>query len=374
MDCRSGRRARSPRPETELLAEATLAWLKELPPPERRLLDFGTGTGCLAIALTVQCDDSVACALDISPVRPWNSPAGTRHDTASSTGSGSAAGDGFAACRQPERFSVIVSNPPYIAHRRARRTCSPKCGTTTRAAPWTAGMTVWISTGVSRRRRARGSVGTDGLFLEFGDGQIEPVRALFESHSWIVEAVTDDYSGRPRVLSVEGRRGLSPGWARRTVHAIRWQRHMDALLIRGGVPLRGEVTVSGAKNAVLPIMAATLLTSEPCIIRRVPDLSDVRFMGKILESLGAQVKFEGSTVTVQAGRLRGVVDYDLIRKMRGSICILGPLLGRLRRARVSLPGGCVIGTRPIDLHLKGLRGWARACRLKPAMCGPRSAG
>jgi UDP-N-acetylglucosamine 1-carboxyvinyltransferase len=129
---------------------------------------------------------------------------------------------------------------------------------------------------------------------------------------------------------------------------------MDALLIRGGAPLRGEVTVSGAKNAVLPIMAATLLTSEPCIIRRVPDLSDVQFMGKILESLGAQVKFEGSTVTIQAGRLRGVGDYDLIRKMRGSICILGPLLGRLRRARVSLPGGCVIGNRPLDLHLKGL--------------------
>ena len=129
---------------------------------------------------------------------------------------------------------------------------------------------------------------------------------------------------------------------------------MDALLIRGGVPLRGEVTVSGAKNAVLPIMAATLLTSEPCVIRRVPDLSDVRFMGRILQSLGAQVEFEGSTVTIQAGRLRGLGDYDMIRKMRGAICILGPLLGRLRRARVSLPGGCVIGTRPLDLHLKGL--------------------
>jgi len=129
---------------------------------------------------------------------------------------------------------------------------------------------------------------------------------------------------------------------------------MDALLIRGGTPLRGEVTISGAKNAVLPIMAAALLTSEPCVIRRVPDLIDVRFMGEILTSLGARVQFDDGTLTIHAERLRGVGDYDLIRKMRGSICILGPMLARLHKARVSLPGGCVIGTRPIDLHLKGL--------------------
>jgi UDP-N-acetylglucosamine 1-carboxyvinyltransferase len=130
---------------------------------------------------------------------------------------------------------------------------------------------------------------------------------------------------------------------------------MDSLLIRGGVPLHGEVTVSGAKNAVLPIMAATLLTAEPCVIRRVPDLSDVQFMAKILMSLGAKVEIDGDTMTVQARRLKAVGNYDLIRKMRGSICILGPLLGRQHDARVSLPGGCIIGTRPIDLHLKGMR-------------------
>lgn len=129
---------------------------------------------------------------------------------------------------------------------------------------------------------------------------------------------------------------------------------MESLSIKGGVPLRGEVTISGAKNAALPIMAATLLTAEPCVIRRVPNLSDVTFMGQILTSLGAKVKFDGATLTVQAAKIRGVGDYDLIRKMRGSICILGPLLGRLHHASVSLPGGCVIGPRPIDLHLKGL--------------------
>jgi UDP-N-acetylglucosamine 1-carboxyvinyltransferase len=130
---------------------------------------------------------------------------------------------------------------------------------------------------------------------------------------------------------------------------------MESLLIKGGVPLHGEVHISGAKNAVLPIMAATLLTREKCVIHNVPELSDVGFMGKILASLGADVKFDGGTLTVQAARLKGHGDYDLIRKMRGSICILGPLLGRLGKAEVSLPGGCVIGTRPIDLHLKGMR-------------------
>jgi len=128
---------------------------------------------------------------------------------------------------------------------------------------------------------------------------------------------------------------------------------MDSLMIKGGVPLEGEVQISGAKNAVLPILAATLLTAEPCVIRRVPDLSDVKFMAEILRWLGAEVKIEGDTVRVQARKIKGMADYDLVRKMRGSICIMGPLLGRLKKTRVSLPGGCVIGARPINLHLKG---------------------
>jgi UDP-N-acetylglucosamine 1-carboxyvinyltransferase len=130
---------------------------------------------------------------------------------------------------------------------------------------------------------------------------------------------------------------------------------MDSLMIKGGTPLHGEVTISGAKNSVLPLMAATLLTREPCVIRRVPDLTDVQFMGKILASLGATVKSNGSTVSIHAQKIAGYGDYDLIRKMRGSICILGPMLSRLHKARVSLPGGCVIGARPIDLHLKGMQ-------------------
>ena len=128
---------------------------------------------------------------------------------------------------------------------------------------------------------------------------------------------------------------------------------MESFLIKGGVPLHGEVEISGSKNAALPIMAAALLTSEPCVIRRVPDLSDTRFMVQILESLGAQVKFSGGTLTVRAKKIHGYADYELVRKMRGSVCIAGPLLARLRKARISLPGGCIIGARPINLHLKG---------------------
>ncbi len=150
---------------------------------------------------------------------------------------------------------------------------------------------------------------------------------------------------------------------------------MDSFLIKGGVPLHGEVEISGAKNAVLPIMAATLLTAEPCVIRRVPNLSDVRFMGQILEWLGAKVKVDGDTVHVHARKIKGHADYDLVRKMRGSICIMGPLLGRLRKATVSLPGGCVIGARPINLHLKAFAAIGAKIRIEsgcPMFLGGRA--
>jgi UDP-N-acetylglucosamine 1-carboxyvinyltransferase len=138
-----------------------------------------------------------------------------------------------------------------------------------------------------------------------------------------------------------------------TVADRRYTKIMESLLIKGGVPLHGTVTISGSKNAALPIMAAALLTDEPCVIRGVPDLSDTRFMARILESLGASVELENGTVTIRARKIHSCADYELVRKMRGSVCVMGPLLGRLKKARVSLPGGCVIGARPIHLHLKG---------------------
>lgn len=129
---------------------------------------------------------------------------------------------------------------------------------------------------------------------------------------------------------------------------------MDFLRIQGGLPLMGVVSASGAKNATLPILAATLLTEEPCFLYNVPDLSDVRFMLEILRHLGVLVDTsEPNCLKVCAKDPKIVAPYDLVRKMRASVCLMGPLLGRQGRVKISLPGGCVIGPRPIDLHLKG---------------------
>lgn len=131
---------------------------------------------------------------------------------------------------------------------------------------------------------------------------------------------------------------------------------MDKLVIEGGHPLNGEVEISGSKNAALPILAATLLTDEPCILRNIPDLRDTVTMMKLLESLGKVVTFKGNKATItSSGKITPVADYNLVSTMRGSFCVLGPLLAKEGKAKVSLPGGCVIGIRPVDLHLKGLK-------------------
>lgn len=129
---------------------------------------------------------------------------------------------------------------------------------------------------------------------------------------------------------------------------------MEKLIVHGGVTLKGRINISGSKNSALPILAATLLTKEPCVIRRVPDLSDTNYMTQILGEMGADVERASGVVVVKAEKIGSEAPYDLVRKMRASICVLGPLAGRLRRAVVSLPGGCVIGDRPVDLHLRGM--------------------
>ncbi len=130
---------------------------------------------------------------------------------------------------------------------------------------------------------------------------------------------------------------------------------MDKLVIHGGTTLEGAVPISGSKNAALPILAATLLTPEPCVLRRVPDLSDTNYMTQILARLGASVERASGVVEVRAEKIKPTAPYDLVRKMRASICVLGPLFGRLGKCTISLPGGCIIGDRPIDLHLRGLQ-------------------
>lgn len=131
---------------------------------------------------------------------------------------------------------------------------------------------------------------------------------------------------------------------------------MDKLVVEGGRKLRGEVDISGAKNAALPILAAALLTEDESVIENVPELRDIATMTRLLHALGAKAHLEPGTVVVRPGRdLKPLAPYKLVSTMRASVCVLGPLLAREGYAKVSLPGGCVIGPRPIDLHLKGLR-------------------
>ena len=144
---------------------------------------------------------------------------------------------------------------------------------------------------------------------------------------------------------------------------------MDKILIKGGVPLRGSIEISGAKNAALPILAASLLTDEPLALTRVPDLVDVTSMARLLETLGVRMtRPEGDDHRLELSTpeiTNPVAEYDLVRKMRASVLVLGPLLARSGEAKVSLPGGCAIGPRPVDLHLKGLESWApRSCCAK----------
>ena len=130
---------------------------------------------------------------------------------------------------------------------------------------------------------------------------------------------------------------------------------MEKIIVEGGRRLQGTVTISGAKNAALPMLASALLAEGWNVYRNVPDLRDIRTIKKLLTDLGAQVKTEGHEVQVNSRTLDNhEAPYDLVKTMRASVLVLGPLLARLGRARVSLPGGCAIGARPINLHLKGL--------------------
>lgn len=131
---------------------------------------------------------------------------------------------------------------------------------------------------------------------------------------------------------------------------------MDFLTIEGGAKLKGTVRISGAKNAALPILIATLLTDERCVIRNVPDLHDIETVISLLVFLGKKVTRQKDRVEVVAdGPLKDEAPYDLVRKMRASVVVLGPLLARLHHVKVSLPGGCAIGGRPINIHLDGFK-------------------
>jgi UDP-N-acetylglucosamine 1-carboxyvinyltransferase len=130
---------------------------------------------------------------------------------------------------------------------------------------------------------------------------------------------------------------------------------MDKFVIHGGKPLKGHVKVKGAKNAVLPMMAASVLTNEEIILENVPALTDIDTMSQILTELGVNIKKIDDRLILQTvDESNSVARYELVSRMRASFCLLGPLLAKRKKAKVSLPGGCVIGVRPVDLHIKGL--------------------
>ena len=140
---------------------------------------------------------------------------------------------------------------------------------------------------------------------------------------------------------------------------------MDKIIIQGGRTLKGEVRISGAKNAALPILVSSLLTDGWNTYSNVPDLKDIQSTKLLLSNLGARIETDGDTIRIDAGGLcNHEAPYDLVRKMRASILVLGPLLARLKKARISLPGGCAIGARPINLHLKGLERLGASIELK----------
>lgn len=130
---------------------------------------------------------------------------------------------------------------------------------------------------------------------------------------------------------------------------------MDKIIVEGGIPLKGEVTISGSKNAALPVLSACLLTGGWHSLNNIPDLRDVQTIKEILSNLGVVFEEKGRTLKVNSDNLNSyTAPYKLVKTMRASVLVLGPLLARLGKARISLPGGCAIGARPIDLHLKGL--------------------
>lgn len=140
---------------------------------------------------------------------------------------------------------------------------------------------------------------------------------------------------------------------------------MDRLKIEGGYPLNGEIAISGAKNAALPLMCAALLAADRLVLENVPELHDIASLVDLLENMGAGITRTGAQLAIDAAAVNSTVaPYDLVRKMRASVLVLGPLLARFGHAEVSLPGGCAIGTRPVDLHIEGLRKMGAAIELK----------
>ena len=149
---------------------------------------------------------------------------------------------------------------------------------------------------------------------------------------------------------------------------------MDGLEIDGGRPLHGDIIISGAKNAALPLLCLGLITDAPLVLENVPELADTISMEGLLRHHGVDVTRDGEKVTMRGGAKQYDAPYDLVRKMRASVLVLGPLLARYGEARVSLPGGCAIGTRPVDLHVRAMQALGAVVELADGYIQARAPG
>ena len=321
-----------PRPETELLVEEALRIMAERPghKSSQRILDMGTGSGIIGITIARHGNAAVTCvdiSLDALLVARANAARLGVQDKVACVCS-----DLFSSIKMEPRFDIIVANLPYVSASEWHELM-----TDVKFEPKTALLGGTLGTEVYERFVAElpGRLGEDGFVLcELGGtAQIEARGRL-------------DEGTRPSCAFEKG-----PCRQGQDTHRL-----MEKLVIEGGERLRGRIAISGAKNAVLPVLAATLLQKGVYEIGNVPRLKDVTTMINVLELLGAKSEWvDEHRLKVDTTGAEGFeAPYDLVKEMRASVLVLGALAGGRKRAIVSYPGGCAIGERPINLHLKGL--------------------
>jgi UDP-N-acetylglucosamine 1-carboxyvinyltransferase len=367
------RRVLVPRPETEHLVEAALAARL---PRSPRILDLGTGSGCLAVTLALELPAARLVATDLSPgalavaaanVRRWGVEGRV----------GLAAADLFAGL-DLAAFDLVVSNPPYIDRREAP-TLSPEVVDFEPAAGALRGGARRGGARRDLRRRRRALPRRPGPRRD----RARPVAGARAAPAGIAVAVgrrmerllpdpARDEAGAGAMIAqlppLDAEPRNRPAPRNRPELRDDTEPRVEKLKIEGPVALRGTVTASGAKNAALPALAATLLTDERVELGRVPDVRDIRTLCRLLDHLGSGCDaLGGGRVDVErVGEFTSPHDapYEVVKTMRAGILVLGPVLARRGTATVSLPGGCAIGNRPIEEHLKGMEKLGANVRLE----------